>query len=491
MEAVRRLLGLPPVGTAPRVDDDHVYPLHVLDDTKMHREIFLNWILVFDDVLDPGQLHRSLARLLELGDWRKIGGRLKLKEDGRLEVHVPQAFTAERPAIAYSHQSVDMDIKDHPIARTLPKVTENVSIQPGAPSFKSFAAPTPATLNEFLNKDIPQLSLRITSFQDATLVALSWPHTLMDVMGQEALLHAWSLVLADRESDVQPVIGAYKDVMTAAISGYNNEEFKLRNKVLRGFSLVKFVLRLVWDKIWNPALKTQTIFVPQRALTELRRQAQMDLCLEYGKPPFVSDGDILAAWLARAVASSLPRPRPMTLVHALNARTRLSSLDAPGVFMQNMVVAAHTLLSADGARGQLGQIALENRRHLMAQSTEGQVLAFLHEQLKDCESGGNPRMLLCTDPDAVLLTFTNWSQAKLFRAADFSPAVVHTAKTVLRGSNNAPGTITTHFVDVVTRSPVRMSWVGVLGKDHGDNYWLSGLLLPSVWAKIEDEIAKL
>lgn len=79
MEAVRRLLGVPPARTTPRVDDDHVYPLHVLDDTKMHREIFLNWILVFDDVLDPGKLHRSLARLLELGDWRKIGGRLRLK----------------------------------------------------------------------------------------------------------------------------------------------------------------------------------------------------------------------------------------------------------------------------------------------------------------------------------------------------------------------------------------------------------------------------
>lgn len=58
------------------VDGDDVYPLHMLDDTKGCREYFLAWTLRFNDVLDAQQLHDSLSRLLEIGDWRKLGGRL-------------------------------------------------------------------------------------------------------------------------------------------------------------------------------------------------------------------------------------------------------------------------------------------------------------------------------------------------------------------------------------------------------------------------------
>jgi len=60
-------------------DDDVVYPLHMLDDTKTLRGIVVAWTLRFDDVLDVEKLHNSLSRLLEIGDWRMIGGRLRLR----------------------------------------------------------------------------------------------------------------------------------------------------------------------------------------------------------------------------------------------------------------------------------------------------------------------------------------------------------------------------------------------------------------------------
>lgn len=47
----------------------------------------------------------------------------------------------------------------------------------------------PTTIKELISQDTPQLRLHITSFKDATLVALSWPHTLMDAKGYQALLH--------------------------------------------------------------------------------------------------------------------------------------------------------------------------------------------------------------------------------------------------------------------------------------------------------------
>jgi hypothetical protein len=63
----------------PPYDNDIIYPVHALDDTKIFRNLLITWTLRFNDVLDAGKLRSSLARLLEIGDWKKIGGRLRLK----------------------------------------------------------------------------------------------------------------------------------------------------------------------------------------------------------------------------------------------------------------------------------------------------------------------------------------------------------------------------------------------------------------------------
>ena len=79
METLRRLLGAAPARSQPPlVDTDEIYPAHMLDDTPTLRSIVVTWMLRFDDVLDADALHASLARLLEIGDWRKLGGRLRL-----------------------------------------------------------------------------------------------------------------------------------------------------------------------------------------------------------------------------------------------------------------------------------------------------------------------------------------------------------------------------------------------------------------------------
>lgn len=124
--------------------------------------------------------------------------------------------------------------------------------------------------------------------------------------------------------------------------------------------------------------------------------------------PFISEGDVLTAWTLRAVATSLPQPRPVAALHALNARFRLSSLvQAPGVYIQNMAVAAFTSISPEVATGPLGPIALENRRHLMEQSTEPQVLAYLRELQREQKSGCDPASMLYCDSNALLMPFTN------------------------------------------------------------------------------------
>jgi hypothetical protein len=66
---------------------------------------------------------------------------------------------------------------------------------------------TPTTIDDFLYSDRPLLSLRIVSFEDATLVLLSWPHVFVDALGITALFKNWIAVLEGREEDVQPLQG--------------------------------------------------------------------------------------------------------------------------------------------------------------------------------------------------------------------------------------------------------------------------------------------
>lgn len=58
--------------------NEHVYPLHVADQFSGLRWI-ISWMMRFNDVLDSRKLESSMANLLEIGDWRKLGGRLRFK----------------------------------------------------------------------------------------------------------------------------------------------------------------------------------------------------------------------------------------------------------------------------------------------------------------------------------------------------------------------------------------------------------------------------
>jgi hypothetical protein len=60
------------------ISTDTIIPLHSLDDTTINRAIVLDFTLRFDDVMDPEKLRAALVRLMELGNWRKLGARLRM-----------------------------------------------------------------------------------------------------------------------------------------------------------------------------------------------------------------------------------------------------------------------------------------------------------------------------------------------------------------------------------------------------------------------------
>jgi hypothetical protein len=63
----------------PPVPTDTVIPFHFMDGNTVMQAMVLEFTFRFDDVLEYHQLQSSLERLLEIGDWRKLGARIRMK----------------------------------------------------------------------------------------------------------------------------------------------------------------------------------------------------------------------------------------------------------------------------------------------------------------------------------------------------------------------------------------------------------------------------
>jgi hypothetical protein len=353
----------------------------------------------------------------------------------------------------------------------------------------------PRTMEDYLAGDIPQLSLHITSFTNYTTVGISFPHTLMDVMGQQALLQSWSLVLAGRDAEVPPLIGAREDVLYAEAhaSADTVEEFVLTPDRMSNWGMIKFTAQFIWDYLWYKTVDTRTICLPTQTLIDMHTQAQNELSSvdEKGEKPFLSEGDILTAWGIRAIASSLPKPRPITALHAINARFRLPSLiNAAGVFVQNMALGGCIFLSHKTATGPLGPIALESRRHLVQQATKEQIVAGLLGLEAHCKGRVDAPDVLFGPSDALMVPFSNWTRADLFKAADFSSAILRKGE-MDKSRNNPPGTVVFQHSSSMRETPSARNFFMVLGHDYGGNCWVTGTLLPATWAVLEEELKTL
>jgi hypothetical protein len=79
MEVLSRLLSL--LSQSKRqtrqVDMDDIYPIHFIDNAAIIRTSIISYTFRYTGVLDCMQLHDSLVKLLTIGDWKKLRGRLR------------------------------------------------------------------------------------------------------------------------------------------------------------------------------------------------------------------------------------------------------------------------------------------------------------------------------------------------------------------------------------------------------------------------------
>lgn len=389
-----------------------------------------------------------------------------------------------------------MRIEDHPVAGQLPVPTDGPSIQPiSSIEFRSFVVrwpDHPSTIEEMIRIDAPQLSLHVSSFNNATLVALTWPHTLMDAMGIQALLHAWSTVLAGREDEVPPVFGAHKDVLETIEDSNDGkmEEFGADEKRMTGLDTMKFIFHNLWDRIWNPRRERRAIYLPKDIFMRLKKRVQDEAnesSHTHDKQPFVSENDTLTAWVTRAVAITMPKSRPVTLVIFSNARFRLPLLlESTGVYLQNMVLVGLAFFSPELARGPLGPIALRNRDYIAEQATIQQTLGMLRTMRQDIASDKTPN-LFYGDPHASILFVNNVNESDLIKAPHFGPAVLCQGDKK-ESRSNPPGTMLIYYNYTIKPLVDGINAVWMLGRDYAGDYWLEGKFLPRTWELLEKEL---
>jgi hypothetical protein len=506
-----------------RVATDTVVPLFAHDDTQTNRSVSLELSMKFDEVLDADKLSGALWKLLQKPGWKKLGARLRLnvraylssiedvltpcQEHKKLEYHIPAHYTASRPPFNYTHNTHPMPISQHPLGAQIPVTNGKLQIFDHNGHFRVLTGQESNTvlLEDWIYADKAQLGLHIASFDDATIVTITWLHTLLDAMGRSALLRAWMAVLEGREEDVPDFVGFNTDPLAdlgKAETTATKEEFVLKDKKLSGLGMLRFIFNYLWELYWYPVEEGRMVCMPASHFSEIKAQAFADLqsldpalitftnnttTTSNEKPkPFLSDGDILTAWTTRLLVTSNPSltsSAPTRLISTMNIFGLRDLLRTPaagypallppvqkGSYIHNCASSIYSHFTVhEYLTLPLGHIAARIRSDLVKQGTRAQVEA----QARLLRQTGNEHLLYGSG-DMKLTIMTNWAKAKLYEV-EFSAAIVKESR--LGKEDKARGK--PRYIHVFATCPKGFTLRGsanCIGRDAEGNWWLGCLI---------------
>jgi hypothetical protein len=399
---------------------------------------------------------------------------------------VPAAFDELRPGFKFSHIQHQSKIEQDPLASQLPRATTSPSVHPDSMEFNSLARVSdgPIKLEDYLSTDAPQLSLHIVSYENATLITLSWLHTFSDAMGAAALFDAWTLILNDRENEVKPFQGFDTDPLVT-LGSSPSETYSLANLQVKGLSMLVFVIRYIFDLVWYRKEEGRVVCIPASTLFSVKEAAINDLAAAEGKTPFLSDGDVLSAWWSRLVLEHMPETvnRTISIMNAFSLRGVLSgSLLPPNMsYVSNAAAAVYAILPAFEILSKpVSFTASAVRRSIVEQGTEGQ----MHASAAIFKHGP----LVLGDSSTFMIIISNWTKGNFYQV-DFSGAVRREGTPVDQRANLVGRPSYAHVAGHSHKYPTRNSFP-IFGQDAAGNYWLGGRLRAGVWAKIEEALKK-
>lgn len=315
-------------------------------------------------------------------------------------------------------------------------------------------------------------------------------------MGRYALVQAWSQVLAGKESEVVPLLGARENVLDPlyedAGPDVEEEPYALADQMLGPWQMLMFVLYFFIDVLWTSRV-LRTIVLPQPAVATLVQEARDDVSkihVESG-PAFVSTGDVLTAWATRLAASELPMDsaRPVMIGTVFELRSRLKSLfQSGGAYVQNLVLSATAILPAKELLGNsLGYVALRIRQTITEQTSEAQIRAQAR-LIRECyeKKRHGPGFGKANN---FIVVFSNWLKGDFFNIVDFSPAVISPTKE--KSADGSSGKPVYYHCQTLQKMPTSSNIFNILGRDRSGSVWMTGYLPLSVWTTVQKELDRL
>lgn len=485
--------------------DDYIYPVHLLDGAK-YQHCILTLLVRFNDILDPQKIKESLSRLLEIGDWKKLGGRFRTKvrdppsmynescgtnylEQGKgLEIHVPKHFSATRPAFRFAHEVCDCSIVEHPLRRQLPDPAgDRVSLSAPLDDLRrcGHGPDFPTTMADMIDQDAPQLCFKVLSFTDATVLATTFSHCTWDISGVQGFMKSLQLVLDGREDEVPPMLGASTDILADIASQYEGSQpedgllLNMSCKKERGQSPLR-----------DAPLEERIIRVPLDIVERLRsRVADEDPMEDEDNLMTYQLDELFMALIVKQIAKAQLTPRPLKLLNIINARLVMPRIaKAKGIYGQNLVLLAPQILSHETTTGPMGQI-VHCQRHCLAQSAVPEnIVRSLHTVLRAIEA--NVDITALTDNgEAEPLLINNLVRLSTFIDVDLSSAVIRQGEDSATRRNGL-GTPDFCYLTLPDNS-YGMMRVTTLGSYNGNGCWMFGELPSRAWELIYEALEEL
>lgn len=481
---------------------DYVYPLHTLDGAK-YQHCLLTLFIRFNDILDPEKIQRSLKTLLETGDWKKLGGRFRTKHEERissqidggrwpqlktLEIHVPRAFTAERPAVQFAHEEHNSKVTEHSIGHILPQASnEEVLLSPPLDGLRQcgLAPGFPTTMDDLVDKDAPQLCFKVISFLDATILAVTFSHCSWDISGLQGFMKSLELVLAGREDEVPSMLGGKTDILSELASQHHDSS--LDPALL---NMVGGMAQTGQPRAYNSGLEERILRVPLTVFQRLHEYISIDSPEENEEDLLSYQPDeLFLALLVQQIARSQSAPRPLKLLNIFNARLLVPQIaKSKGIYSQNLVLLAPQILDDELAVGPILQTVLAQRECFAQAAVPKNVTRSLYTILGAIKADIDITGLANSGEEESVLV-NNLVRLSSYIDVDLSPAVVRQGDTSPKRRNGL-GTADLCFLTLPGNS-YGMMRITTVGSYNGNACWLFGELPPRAWEQIYEALAEL
>ncbi|PVH92026.1 hypothetical protein DM02DRAFT_701819 [Periconia macrospinosa] len=445
-------------------EPDLVIPLHYFDNNRVFKSITVHAIMVYDEVLNPDKLRSSLSRLIGRDTWQKL------------------AFSANRPAIAYTHVCHNMPKANHPAASRIPNSNSAPLNYPeivgNAEDWSELCcgADSPRTISDYVGLERPVTGLRVVSFKDTTIINIHWLHIVADAMALKAILDNWVLVLEGRETDIPPVQGFDEDPLRE-LGLHPSEAFDLAGRELSKWGTASYALRN-GHSIALGSKETRTLCIPASFMAKLRETAMQDLREEGKQDLFLTDNDLIVAWFSRLAFSHLPPEKPVTIMQAMSMRRALENdlLPVGKPYISNCLTFTSVLKTKKETESSLGLLAKELRQGINKHGTREQIEAYWSMGRRNAWPLG-PIPILFGKANMHHIGYSNWTKAKV-NMTDFSAACETKKEAPLYPS----------FVSQIQSGIAYPDGFVVTGQDSQGNYWLEGYRPAGLWAHVEKQL---